>query len=65
MGYYASHDARLIVLPDSLDALREVLRYTGVSETLIMAGLIAWLLIALGTLALYGRYMSNRRGSRR
>ena len=27
MGYYASHDARLIVLPDSLDALREVLQY--------------------------------------
>ena len=25
MGYYASHDAQLIVLPDSLDALREVL----------------------------------------
>lgn len=56
MGYYASHDA----VPHG-----ETPAYTGVSETLIMAGLIAWLLIALGTLALYGRYMSNRRGSRR
>lgn len=36
--------------------------YTGVSETVIVAGLIAWLLIAVGTLALYGRYMKRTNG---
>ena len=54
-------------VPLTLDPapIGETPAYTGVSETLIIAGMIAWLLIALGTLALYGRYMSNRRGTRR